>query len=959
MRLLRRIVAIVVVAVKRILSQPGLALATTLGLVIAAALTMSIPTYADAVYYRTFLRNLTNPDGSAVARPPFALMFYYGGGINDALQWEAVQPADAYLSGPAGATLGLPQRGLVRHARTESYTFFPADETNFNDETNALAWVKLSFVSDLEAHITLLEGRFPAPAEPAADSTVEVLISEEFALETGIQAGEDYVVFVKDTTPDGIRVTQQIPVRIAGVWRATDPTEEFWFIQPNFLETHLVVPEATYMGRLSPYLPDEVHSAIWYLIMDGSDVDYGMAAQLVNRITMLEQQVVSLLPGTRLAISPRETLQDYQRAAEVLTLLLYAFSLPIIGLLLAFIGMTGNLATEGRRNEIAVLRSRGATAVQMVGVAALEGLLLGLIALALGSPASRMVADLMGQSRTFLDFSARSDLRTTLTTATFIFGVGVIALALAAQIFPTVGASRHTVVSYKQERARLLRRPWWQRAWLDALLLIPAVYGAYLLRRQGNIASVSLDPFQNPLLFLVPALGILALTLFFLRVMPALMAAAAWLAARTRSVSLLMAARHLSRTPGFYNTPLVLLVLTLSLSAFTASLAKTLDDHLSDQAYYRVGADVQFFDIGEEGPGMFTAAFGGGADPSAGAASSASEPEIVGPRWRFRPVSDYLQTPGVHAASRIGRFEASASLSGGTQNGRFLGVDRYDFARVAFWRKDFAPETLGALMNWLAYYPDGVLVPRAFMEAHALSINDTIRLVVRTYGERTDIDYRIVGTFDLFPTWYPEDGPLFVGNLDYLFEQIGGQVPYYVWLNIDPDVTPDQLDVPVVYWETPSTRIAGEQSRPERQGLFGLLSVGFAAAAVLTVLGFLLYALFSFRRRFIEMGVLRAIGLSGPQMVAFMAWELAFLVVLGGAVGTGLGALVSAFFIPYLQVGTGPSASTPPFVVEIAWPEIFRIYALFGLLFVVTLIVLAALLRRMKIFQAIKLGETV
>jgi putative ABC transport system permease protein len=75
-------------------------------------------------------------------------------------------------------------------------------------------------------------------------------------------------------------------------------------------------------------------------------------------------------------------------------------------------------------------------------------------------------------------------------------------------------------------------------------------------------------------------------------------------------------------------------------------------------------------------------------------------------------------------------------------------------------------------------------------------------------------------------------------------------------------------------------------------------------------------------------------------------------------VGTGLGAWVSDMFIPYLQVGAGPAARIPPFVVQIAWPAIFRIYALFGLLFVAALGGLAVLLLRMKIFQAVKLGET-
>ena len=81
-------------------------------------------------------------------------------------------------------------------------------------------------------------------------------------------------------------------------------------------------------------------------------------------------------------------------------------------------------------------------------------------------------------------------------------------------------------------------------------------------------------------------------------------------------------------------------------------------------------------------------------------------------------------------------------------------------------------------------------------------------------------------------------------------------------------------------------------------------------------------------------------------------------ILMGLVVGTGLGAGVSKLFIPFLQVGTGPSAQIPPFIVQIAWPAIFRIYVLFGLMFVAALGGLTALLLRMRIFQAVKLGET-
>jgi putative ABC transport system permease protein len=602
--------------------------------------------------------------------------------------------------------------------------------------------------------------------------------------------------------------------------------------------------------------------------------------------------------------------------------------------------------------------------MQIFGIVVLQSLILGVFALAISSPLALLVAQVIGNTRSFLDFSAGANLRIGLTPATLQTGLVAVGLALVFQVTPAISASRHTIISYKLEQARLLRPPWWQRAFLDFMLFIPAAYGAYLLREQGSLVVLeeasSGDPFQNPLLFIIPALGIFALTLFILRLIPPIMAAIAWIASQTKNVGLLLAARHLSRNPGSYSTPLILLVLTLSLSAFTASLAQTLDTHLHDQKYYASGADLNFFDLGEsteQSSNPFVQI----------AQESEGDDDESGPRWLFFPVYEYLKVPGVDGAARVGRYAADATTTSGNIRGEFIGVDRLDFAKVAFWRKDFASASLGALMNSLAIQQDGVLVPQDFMEQHNLRGGDVLRLEVTTYGFRFDIPLTVVGNFDLFPTWYPDDGPLFVGNLEHLYEQAGSQFPYEVWLSAEPnadlqyvgDEGLSEINIRVLNWDAALLDIDSEQGRPERQGLFGLLSIGFGAAAVLTVFGFLLYALFSFRRRFIELGVLRASGLSSGQMTSFLAWELIFLLVIGGGAGTGLGALVSHLFIPYLQIGADQASRVPPYLVEIAWPAVFQIYALFGLLFLVTLIVLVILLRRMRIFEAIKLGETV
>jgi putative ABC transport system permease protein len=153
--------------------------------------------------------------------------------------------------------------------------------------------------------------------------------------------------------------------------------------------------------------------------------------------------------------------------------------------------------------------------------------------------------------------------------------------------------------------------------------------------------------------------------------------------------------------------------------------------------------------------------------------------------------------------------------------------------------------------------------------------------------------------------------------------------------------------------------VVTEQRRPDRQGVFGLLSVGFIAAALLTVLGFFMYALFSLRQRFISLGILRAVGLTQGHMTIFIAFELAFLIITGLTLGTILGTFISQQFIPYLQIGVREIDLVPPYLVEIAWSAVGEIYLLFALMFVVALLLLATILRRMRIFQAIKLGETI
>ncbi len=908
---------ILVFTLKRIAAQPGLALAALAGLTIAAALAMSISIYVDAVYYRAFVEKLSQAEES---RPPFTFGLSYTSG-SDAT-WDEVQRVDSYLQGGAAfSELGLSPKYIVEQFKTGTYGLYPRGAAQFNAETQA-GRLRFGYINGMNDHITLTEGDFPV--EATADAPIEALVTQKTAADLDLQAGENFTLVLSNAV--------QVPVRIAGVWQPNDPNEDFWFTAPPVLYDFLMINKVDFASRIAPLLPGNAYVGEWYLVMNGDQVDYSAAVGLIASINRFENVVKTAFSGLRMMISPRIELQEYVTDAQVLTVQLYAFGLPIIGLLLAFISLTAALAIEGRRNEIAMLRSRGATLSQMVNAAIFEAILLGTAALLIAIPLSLLLAGLIGRSRSFLDFSSEADLRLMPTVPALLFGILVLSLAIIAQVVPTIGAARYTVTTYKQNRSRLTRRPWWQRVWLDVLLFIPAAYGSYTMAQEGSLGSR--NPFENPLLFLVPALGILALTLFMLRLLPIFIRIIAWITAQTRSVSILMAARRFARAPGAYTMPLILLVLTLSLSAFTAALAETLNHHLNDAAYYKTGADAKFLDFGTE----------------------LDMPDLAS-RFSFVPTEQYLG-PNAYTAARVGQYTSRINISGGVFNGQFLAVDRYEFPLVAFWRSDFASKDLGSLMNALATSEDAMLAPREFMAANALKIGDRVTVTVesRNDGIRVDLPLTIVGEFDLFPTWYPASGPLFVANLDYLFETAGGDFPHHVWFDASPEFRRGEINVPAqhIAMISPHYDIYVEERRPERQGLFGLLSVGFLGAAVLTAMGFLLYVLFSFRQRFIEIGMLRAIGLSMRQLAVLLIAELASVILTGALIGTILGVMASLFFIPYLQVDSG----VPPFVVEISWAAVLRIYILFSWLFAIALGALAFSLRRMKLFQAIKMGET-
>jgi len=143
---------------------------------------------------------------------------------------------------------------------------------------------------------------------------------------------------------------------------------------------------------------------------------------------------------------------------------------------------------------------------------------------------------------------------------------------------------------------------------------------------------------------------------------------------------------------------------------------------------------------------------------------------------------------------------------------------------------------------------------------------------------------------------------------------------------------------------------------PIALGTMGSLSMGFVAAAVFAAVGLAVSATVSARERISEFALLRALGLSNPQLGAWLAMEQAALVALSLGLGTAIGLLLSWLALPLISVTQAGATPIPALTVEYPWSTILLLELVVVGSLTVILAVLIGLLRRLGLGSLLRLG---
>jgi FtsX-like permease family len=128
-------------------------------------------------------------------------------------------------------------------------------------------------------------------------------------------------------------------------------------------------------------------------------------------------------------------------------------------------------------------------------------------------------------------------------------------------------------------------------------------------------------------------------------------------------------------------------------------------------------------------------------------------------------------------------------------------------------------------------------------------------------------------------------------------------------------------------------------SDPVSVGVIGALALGAIAALAFAVIGFLANAAVATAERLGDLVVLRALGVSGRQLIGWLAVESALLLGVGLVAGAGLGALLAHLVLPFASLAANGSPPVPPPAVIVPFEALAPIYASGVFLLVVALVI--------------------
>ncbi len=573
----------------------------------------------------------------------------------------------------------------------KSATFFLTrpGEPFLRDESKDRAF--FHFLSDLESHITVIDGRLPNDiiATDGPPPEIEVAIDSTTASLFRLSVGDRLI-----TLPYWSDVNPQATSIITGVIEPTSPSEEFWIIEQeaflyrssNFRFAPLFVSKKTFLEGVGAIFPRLTSTYSWLLAVDTGKISGDTASIAKFNIDTFEDELGSTLSSYRQTSVLSELLSEYERRLFFARVPIFIVLILIATVILYYVMTLSSLLVEEHRGEVSLLRSRGATSFQILIVFIMEGVMISLLAVFVGPLLASWAISTLGLTPAFSDLSGGGFLSASISKGAFYMGLLGGGLGFLSLIIPAIQASKIEVVHHKQHLSRPTTSPFFQRYYLDVMLILIVILLFRQLSQQGSVLATELfgRVVVNQLLLALPALILLATAMVLLRLFPIVMKLTSHILSSRLPAGLALGLWQLSRNPTHYARLSLLLILTAGLGIFAASFGGTLERSFTERAFYSTGSDVRATGI-----------------VMSNRDSAAS----------FR--ESYESIGGISNASQVYRGNGLVLSGFSSDDYTILAMERATFPSIAWFRSDFAGKPVEELIQSLPSIkpPEGIELP--------------------------------------------------------------------------------------------------------------------------------------------------------------------------------------------------------------------------------------------------------
>lgn len=959
--------ALFLMILRKMVKNRWLELSLLVGLIISVALASSMPIYTHAILQRMLIKDLEVLQTNTQQYPGHAYNSAY---LMEESGDQLLAETDAFMA-EQSQQFGLPILLSTITRSTLNFELTPSDPSKVDPKVNRSA--ELTAMSELEKHIRIVDGVMPS-AEPV-DGVYEAWVFPELLTQLKIVLGNELTIVNKD-------LKQNIRIKPVAVIDRTDFADLYWTNNMSDSRTKFFIPFALFEKDFKKNKSFPNTFSYWNYILDY----HQLKLEGLEAYTSTHEKITSYLSShfnTNTVKNPAiNTLKMYGEKEKKLRIMLWSLNVPISILLAFYLFMVANLITERQKTEIAVLRSRGASRIQILLGYVLEGILLGGVALLVGPLIGLQLTKILGASNGFLTFVQRSAMEVKLNKEAYQYALIAVTASVCMTLIPAVLATRATIVSHKQTMARKNKLSFVHKMFLDVVLLAVSIYLLQSFnRRMNDLVALGLDSMDmkvDPLLFVVPALFIFAMGLFLLRIYPWVIQLFYLIGRKWWPPYLYSTLLQVGRSTTQYQFIMLFIIMTLATGLFSASAARTMNKNIEEKIRYKNGADIVLqtkWDNDEPPPQS---------GPS-GIQEEASSIPLVKKRVQYTepPFLPFTQMAGVESAARVfNKKDAYFALGKETKKTAFMGIDTDEFGQTAWLRDHLLDHHFYEYLNLLATDSKAVLISKSIAEETGAKVGDVVHLGWNDVEGATCVVYGII---DYWPSWNPNpiltagtktgsssdttkqskvDAPkLVIGHLAYIQNNMAVE-PYDVWLKLKPEMTSQALyeelelkDIPLTNIMDTKQMLVLSKNDPFQLAVNGVMTLGFLIAIGISFIGFLLYWVLSLSGRILQFGVLRAMGISFAQLIGMLIAEQ--LLTSGAAVLIGMitGNTASRLFVPLFQLTFDSSSQVPPFQVSFDPNDQLHLYVIVTVMIGTGLLLLGTMLSRIKIHQAVKLGE--